>query len=197
MTQRVLGTSITCGTLPGKKDSFFITLYTDDMADRQHQHLLLNVAGMWLCCIMQTLPARYLDKYLPEHVEKPWVGCHLNVALPLWQSSASLPAGQHQGLDGQDTFTSYLQSVDPNIRAWAVNNRKAFNQLRNSPDVQLRSYFEGHVRHRLEQVHPASAAKRSENASERLKEFLQGKEVSVSVGTAKQGKSIRRPNLRV
>lgn len=66
-------------------ESTWVGLYTHkghpNLLPRQDR-LLLNIAEMWPCCIFQTLTAHHLDKYLPGHYEKPWAGCHLNVAPP-------------------------------------------------------------------------------------------------------------------
>lgn len=71
-----------------------------------------------------------------SHTER--VGRHLNVALPLWQTCASETPGS---VDEQAAKASFSDLLDPLIREYAHNARKAFSDLRNSKDSLLRDYW--------------------------------------------------------
>ena len=147
------------------KDSFFITLYTDDVVDRQYQQLLLNGTEMWLCCIMQTLPATCLCTLtnILRKISKTLGWRPLERGVAIVATSFPLPEDQRKRPDGRDTITSYQQSTDPDVRKWAVNHRDALNQLRNAPALHLWKYYEEHIRILLERAREASTARRECN----------------------------------
>lgn len=161
---------------PEAKDSLFVTLWVDNKLNCNLQQLLLNVAEMWLCCIFRALTPHHLDQYLPGNVSKPWAGCHLNVALPLWQSF-SKPVDKAAKAGGRDVFSDFLRASDPNVRKWAQNLRDAFNELRDSPDSKLRRYYAEHKRRALESATDAQQLA----AREKLNEFLPDKKTPIRV----------------
>lgn len=148
-----------------EKYSRFVTLFTTDASfcknrSRSSQQLILNLAEAWMCSIFQTLPSSLLDKYLPQGIERAWGGRHLNVPSPLWQSL----------------------SPDPEIREWGKQLREAFNQLRNSPDAQLRGYYEESIRRSTQMATLALRDKAREN----LVGYPVGKETPVRIDTFKR-----------
>lgn len=56
--------------------------------------LQLNQLESWCCLMFQTLPSRDLRTYLPEGTAR--LGCHLNVANPLWQSFTGCKQDQYE-----------------------------------------------------------------------------------------------------
>lgn len=162
---------------PKLKDSDFVILYTGhhDEFCPDHRQLLLNLAEMWKCCVFQTLSAGHLQKYLPVDSPKPWAGCHLNVALPLFQSFMAMD--ENEAVTRQ-TFETFLQSTDPEVRQWAESLRDAYNQLRNSPDPTLREYWDQQMRYSMDQAAIAQQAKSMAN----LQEYLSGQSCKVKFG---------------
>lgn len=162
-----------------EKSSLFVILSTGKESDHPNRQLLLNIAEMWMCCIFQTLNSVHLDKYLPENIQKPWAGRHLNVALPLWQSFSNSLEDKTEAMGGRAAFTSFLQSPNPETRGWAENLREGFNQLRNSPDCEIRNYYQRHIFRSLQLATDA----RLRNAKKNLEKYLSGKEIPVHVTT--------------
>ncbi|OQE16665.1 hypothetical protein PENSTE_c023G09063 [Penicillium steckii] len=100
---------------------------------------MLNILEMWMCCSFQTLGAVHLP--FSDSEPKPWAGRHLNIAVPLWQRFSHEPRDfKIDGLDRLD-FQEHLHSQDPMIRSWAKDLRDSYNTLRNSPSLQVRSYY--------------------------------------------------------
>ncbi|PLB50512.1 hypothetical protein P170DRAFT_463696 [Aspergillus steynii IBT 23096] len=160
-----------------RKKSDFVTLYTasHDELCPTHRQLLLNLAEMWMCCLFQTLSTVHLEKYLPTPGPKPWAGHHLNVALPLFQSFTDSP---DQDAVSRQTFTELLRSTDPEIRQWAESLRDAYNQLRNSPDPNLRDYWNQQMRYSMDQDAIAQQAK----SISHIQQYLSGKSCQVKFG---------------
>lgn len=162
-------------TIP--KDSDFVTLYTAslDKIHSDHRQLLLNLAEMWMCCVFQTLSAVHLEKHLPAPDEKPWAGHHLNVALPLFQSFSDFPGDD---VVSRPTFEKFLRSTNPEIRQWAESLRDAYNQLRNSPDINFRVYWNQQMRYSMDQAASAQQAK----SIAHMQSYLAGKSCKVKFG---------------
>lgn len=161
-------------------DSQFVTLYTMREQEDTDARLLLNLAEMWMACIFQTLSTPYLEAYLPEGVAIPWGGYHLNVALPLWQSSRDGLDEDQMSTDSpssRQAFTALLRSPDNSIRQWAESWRAGFNQLRNSPDSRLREYYNGHIYRSLKLASEELDVQKRAN----YQEFLQGRDVLVTL----------------
>ncbi|KAJ5834165.1 hypothetical protein N7447_000191 [Penicillium robsamsonii] len=110
--------------------SAFVTLATLDAPSSTQTQLVLNLAEMWILLVA--------EKYNPV-----WSGNHLNVALPLWQGFTDTQENKAiaDAIGGRSTFQQYLASEDSVIRAWAEQTRDAFNDIRNSPDPGIRSYW--------------------------------------------------------
>ena len=159
-----------------EKKSLFVNHYIGEMATSAHGQLLLNLAEMWLCCLLQTLPG---DKYLPEDMDRPWAGRHLNIASPLWQSFTDSPEEQRDSLEGRRGFTALLTSEYPNLRRWAEEARESFNDLRNSPDTELQEYCHEQILHSTR----AATETLSTLSRERYQVYLLGKERRVTINT--------------
>ena len=131
-----------------------------------HQHLLLNLAEMWLCLIFQTLPRFQFDQYTPANIEKGWASHHLNIALPLWQSYREVEdpdIWDERAKDiGKESFKQFLFSPDPEIRLWAEGLREAFHSLRDSGESRIREYYNIQIRKWRETGRIAKSAKTNE-----------------------------------
>jgi hypothetical protein len=129
-----------------------------------------------MACVFRTLTSRDLEKYLPPSVSQASSGRHLNVVPPLWQRFQNENIPDILGVCSRPTFREFLQSKDPTIRRWAEKARDSYNDLRNSPDPQLRQYwFENNAR-QLQEAWDAN----DENTRESLKVYqITGKEETV------------------
>ncbi|KAE8313701.1 hypothetical protein BDV41DRAFT_564118 [Aspergillus transmontanensis] len=132
-------------------ESIFVTLGTSEKPTSVKTQLLLNLLEMWMALVFQTLTSLHLDEYLPDSVNRLWLGHHLNVALPLWQGFTDEDQAQH------------LFSEDPTIRQWAESARDAFNDIRNSPDALLRQYYQNLLSKRQAQGQQTWQKKKSMN----------------------------------
>jgi hypothetical protein len=137
---------------------------------------LLNMQEMWMACLFRTLTSRDLEKYLPLSVSRASSGRHLNAVPPLWQRFQNENIPDISEVCSRPTFREFLQSKDPTIRRWAEKARDSYNDLRNSPDPQLRQYwFENNAR-QLQEAWEAN----DENTRENLKAYqISGKEETV------------------
>lgn len=152
-------------TLCGTPKTTWMGLYTHqghpDLLPRQVR-LLLNLAEMWPCCIFQTLTANHLNKYLPDHYQKPWAGCHLNIALPLLQPFSVKEKAEAEVLRNQGSFKEYV-TANPNDREWAT-------------DPVIRGYHMGKLRENLKAAHDATQQKTIES----MREYLSGKQERIT-----------------
>ncbi|KAL2828565.1 hypothetical protein BJY01DRAFT_228375 [Aspergillus pseudoustus] len=133
-------------------ESLFVALAENDAPSCPTTQLLLNLQEMWMSLVFQTLTSLRLDEYLPKSMPRLWSGNHLNVALPLWQgfTGKDEQAAMQDACGGRLSFQQYLFSDDPAIRQWAKDARDAFNDIRNSPDPILRTYYQNlHFQRRL------------------------------------------------
>jgi hypothetical protein len=144
------------------------------MSVSKEEQLLLNLLEMWMCLVFQTLRGVHLDEYLPAAARKLWAGCHLNVALPLWQSFNSVPNAEVMG--GRTAFQEYLIHEDPEVRQWAKEHRDAFNDIRNSPDPALREYYKNLQDKRHTKANETSQTKKSQ----KMLKFIEGGLVKIS-----------------
>ena len=151
----------------------FVTLATHEAVTTEEGQLLLNLQEMWMSLIFQTLRGVHLEEFLPGDIENLWAGSLLNVALPLWQGFTAVPNAEAMG--GRLPFREYLFDDNPVVRQWAQNLRDAFNDTRNSPDPELRQYYQD-LRQRRQQH--AQETWEKENSDE-LKAYLSGKKVTV------------------
>lgn len=154
-------------------ESKFVTLATQKEVVTTEDQLLLNLQEMWMSLIFQTLRGVQLDEFLPTEIEKLWAGNHLNVALPLWQNFTAVPSADVMG--GRVAFQQYLFDVNPLVRQWAENSRDAFNDIRNSPDPELRDYY--HRLQKTRQQHVRDTLDKKKSAA--LQEYLSGKKAIV------------------
>ncbi|KAE8338061.1 hypothetical protein BDV24DRAFT_153797 [Aspergillus arachidicola] len=102
---------------------------------------ILNFQEMWTACIFQTMTPKHLAEYLPDDISKAWAGQHLNVVPPIWQGFTDNISVLNEAIGGTEAFTTFINSTDPAIRAWAWDLRYAFHDLRNSPNLSHRSYY--------------------------------------------------------
>ncbi|OJJ01631.1 hypothetical protein ASPVEDRAFT_83160 [Aspergillus versicolor CBS 583.65] len=164
-------------------ESTWVGLYTHkgrpDLLPRQ-ERLLLNVAEMWPCCIFQTLTGHHLDKYLPNHYEKPWAGCHLNIALPLLQPFSVKEKAEAEVLQSQGSFAEYV-AANPDDREWVTDLSSAFHALRDAPDPRYSAslYHKERLGESLKAAHDATQQK----AIESMRQYLSGNERAVDVFT--------------
>ena len=155
-------------------ESVFVTLATQSTVTTARDQLLLNMQEMWMSLIFQTLRGIHLDEFLPEGPKSLWAGSHLNVALPLWQGFTAVP--NIDAIGGRVGFQEYLFDNNPLIRQWAENLRDAFNDIRNSPDPELRQYY--HDLHTIRLHHVQETWERKKRAA--LREYLSGKNAAVT-----------------
>ena len=141
--------------------------------------LLLNLAEVWPCCIFQTLTAYHLDKYLPNHYQKPWAGCHLNIALPLLQPFSVKEKVEAAVLESRNTFNTYIAG-NPDDREWATDLRAAFHALRDAPYPVIRGYHKERLRENIKSAHNAGQQKFIES----MRQYLSGQERAVDVFTS-------------
>ncbi|KAH8691303.1 hypothetical protein BGW36DRAFT_431855 [Talaromyces proteolyticus] len=96
--------------------------------------LLLNLLEMWCCLILQTFTKNALLAYLPQGTVGPRGGMHLNVALPIYQST--------RGDAVVDTLHGDLHhSNDPFVQQYYSSLRKGFFGLKNSPNPAMQEYY--------------------------------------------------------
>lgn len=121
------------------KDSWPESQSQSQVFEGDPNEYMLNLLEMWMCCAFQTLGRS--DLSFNESDPQPWAGRHLNIALPLWQRFSHEPRDfRINGLD-RLSFQEHLFSPDPMIRSWAESLRDSYNALRNSPSLQIRSYY--------------------------------------------------------
>ncbi|CAI7632618.1 unnamed protein product [Penicillium bialowiezense] len=156
-----------------KMESVFVTLATHQPVVTTEDQLLLNLQEMWMSLIFQTLRGVHLDEFLPEG-ENLWSGSHLNVALPLWQGLTTIP--NIDAIGGRFGFQEYLFDENPLIRQWARDLRDALNDIRNSPDIELRQYY--HDLHRVRLQHAQETWEKKKHDT--LQEYLAGKHATVN-----------------
>jgi hypothetical protein len=155
-------------------ESVFVTLATHETVTGDEGQLLLNLQEMWMSLIFQTLRGVHLEEFLPEGTEKLWAGSHLNVALPLWQGFTAIPSRDAMG--GRVAFQEYLFDANPLVRQWAENLRDAFNDIRNSPDPELRQYYKGLRQTRQQHAQETWEKKKSDE----FKAYLSGQKATVN-----------------
>jgi hypothetical protein len=115
-----------------------ILLCTMDV-DTDVDPLLLNLLEMWCCLVFQTLTRNALHKYLPPAKLAPYAGMHLNVALPLHQST--------RGEKVNDIFHGDLyHSQDPHVQKYYQSLRHRFWDLKYSPNLVQREYYANRIR---------------------------------------------------
>ncbi|KAJ5740370.1 hypothetical protein N7493_000242 [Penicillium malachiteum] len=150
--------------------SAFVTLAVLDKPTCARTQLMLNLAEIWGYLIFQTLKFIHLDSWLPGNTAALWSGHHLNVALPLWQGFTDTSENQaiSDAIGGRDTFQGFLASSDPVIRAWAEETRDAFNDIRNSPDPNIREYWWSFHQSRILKSQKTWADKKAEVALRHL-----------------------------
>ncbi|OQE14386.1 hypothetical protein PENFLA_c038G10811 [Penicillium flavigenum] len=142
---------------------------------RSHQ-CLLNLLEMWMACLFRTLTARDLDRYLPPSVGRSSAGRHLNVVPPIWQRFQDETVPDMREIFDRSSFRSLLQSNDAAVRSWAQKARDSYNDLRNSPDPQLRHYWFGNNNRQLGRAWESN----EQTAIDNLKVYhLEGKERTV------------------
>jgi hypothetical protein len=123
--------------------------------------------------VFQTLRGVHLEEFLPEGIVNLWAGSHLNVALPLWQGFTAVPNADAMG--GRLAFQEFLFHENPLVRQWAENHRDAFNDIRNSPDPELRQYYRDLHQIRQQQTQQTWEEKKSD----KLQAYLSGKKATV------------------
>lgn len=155
-------------------------LETEGLVSKRHQHLLLNLAEMWICLIFQTLPQVQFDQYTPANIEKGWAGRHLNIAVPLWQSYREVEdpdIWDERAQDiGKESFKQFLFSPDPETRLWAEGLRDAFHNLRDSRESRIRKYYKMQINKWIE---AGRKAQRDQGIQRWQKWYTEGKEVVV------------------
>lgn len=100
--------------------------------------LLLNLEETFMACVLQTLRSVDLTWFLDDDVLKPWPGMYLNAVLPLFQGFIN---GDYGEPAKRETFADTLHSPTSDIQEWVKRCRDSFNDLRDSPDSQLREYW--------------------------------------------------------
>lgn len=112
------------------EDTFvFLSILKDGM-----DPLLLNLLEMWCCLVLQTLPRKSLIAYLPKAMVSPNAGMHLNIALPLHQSSIC------DDVDTCEILGNY-HSDDPLTQQYYSSLRRNFYDMKYSPNQLLREYY--------------------------------------------------------
>ena len=122
--------------------------------------LQLNLLESWCSLIFQTLQIRDLRTYLPQGTAQ--LGCHLNVAHPLWQSSTS---SKQDHYEGKESFRELILTSDPMIAGYYRSLAQAFHELKDSSNPLLRAYWLA-ARHRSQVC--SSAAKMEQTLSKLL-----------------------------
>ncbi|KAK6527851.1 hypothetical protein TWF694_004822 [Orbilia ellipsospora] len=104
------------------------------IAPTEMNPLLLNLMEMWCCLMPQTLTKNTLEVYLPEGAVSSNAGGHLNIALPLHQSTQSNGAQEK-------LFGSIYHTHDPVTQAYYSALRQNFHQLKHSPNLIRRELY--------------------------------------------------------
>lgn len=134
---------------------------------------LLNMQEMWMACFFQTLTGRDLDKYLSPAIRRQSAGRHLNIAPPIWQRFQDEEVPNVGEIYDRPKFQEHLYSEDPCIREWAQKVRDSYNDLRNSPDPELRQYWLDNNKRQLQAAWDVN----EQNARQNLKIYqITGKE---------------------
>lgn len=160
--------------------SKFVVLATFDPSTKGQTVLradqcLLNLLEMWMACLFQTLTARDLDKYLSPSIGRSSAGRHLNVVPPIWQRFQDETVPERKEVFDRPSFQALLHSEDAAIRSWAQKARDSYNDLRNSPDPELRKYWLDNNKRQLQQAWSSN----QQSTIARTKEYLKGKETTV------------------
>lgn len=159
--------------------SAFVTLAILDAPFSTKTQLVLNLAEMWMCLKFPTLTSLHLGSWLPKSTNAIWSGNHLNVALPLWQGFTDTQENKDitDAIGGRSTFQQYLTSEDSVIRAWAEQTRDAFNDIRNSPDPEIRNYWWDLHKERILKAQDTWGKKKASMA----KQYLEGAKALVTL----------------
>ncbi|KAJ5810503.1 uncharacterized protein N7503_002721 [Penicillium pulvis] len=135
----------------------------------------LNLLEMWMACLFQTLTARDLDKYLSPSISRSSAGRHLNVVPPIWQRFQDETVPERKEVFDRPSFQALLRSEDAAVRSWAQKARDSYNDIRNSPDPELRKYWLDNNKRQLQQAWSSN----QQSTIARTKEYLKGKKTTV------------------
>jgi hypothetical protein len=122
--------------------------------------LQLNLLESWCSLIFQTLPMRDLRTYLLKGTAP--LGCHLNVAHPLWQSFTSCKQDHYER---KERFQELVLTGDPMMADYYRSLARAFHELKDPSNPVLRVYWL--AAHHRSQV-GSSAVKMEKTLSELL-----------------------------
>ncbi|OJJ49591.1 hypothetical protein ASPZODRAFT_128080 [Penicilliopsis zonata CBS 506.65] len=128
--------------MEGGLASEFVTLaiFNEASLPQISRHYILNLEEMWMACILQTLRATDLEKYLPQ-ASMPWAGFHLNIAPPIWQRFPGEVGETATKGPSREDFIQLIFSGQCKQMDYAEELRKAYHSLCNSPDKRLRQYY--------------------------------------------------------
>lgn len=154
---------------PGMNSAFVILGNTENLPQLQ-----LNLLESWCSLIFQTLPRTDLRTYLPKGTVL--LGCHLNVAHPLWQSFTSCKQDHYER---KEKFRELVLTCDPMMADYYRSLARAFHELKDSSNPVLRVYWL--AAHHRSQV-GSSAAKMAKI----LSKLLGGVEKVVNASTNSQ-----------
>lgn len=154
---------------PGMNSAFVILGNTENLPQLQ-----LNLLESWCSLIFQTLPRTDLRTYLPKGTVL--LGCHLNVAHPLWQSFTSCKQDHYER---KEKFRELVLTCDPMMADYYRSLARAFHELKDSSNPVLRAYWL--AAHHRSQV-GSSAAKMAKT----LSKLLGGVEKVVNANTNSQ-----------
>jgi hypothetical protein len=134
-----------------------LAIFNNEAEERnmsRYEQCLLNLLEMWMACLFRTLTAKDLNTYLPPSVDQSSAGAgrHLNIVPPIWQRfyDEDLPA--RKDIFDRAGFEELLRSADPAVRLWARHATASYNDLRNSPDPQLRRHWFENNQRQLQQA---------------------------------------------
>ena len=128
--------------------------------------LILNMLEMWVSLILQSLSKSVLEEYLPSNTLTLSAGRHLNVMIPLYQSTQT--PEHFEALLGINVY----RTKDPSRHKYYQQMRRCFHDMKDSPDPEYRRYYE--------ETTKRAAAKRSETVNQIARqECLRGKFVQV------------------
>ena len=137
--------------------------------DKKINPLLLNLLEMWCCLVLQTLTMNGLLAFLPAEVLRPDAGRHLNVALPIHQSTRDESYEATKDLNHGDIY----HATDPLLQEYYASLRWKFFELKNSPNHIHREYYWNRMRERQPK---AAVTKR-----EKVLKSLERKEKKITV----------------
>jgi hypothetical protein len=138
--------------------------------------LLLNLLEMWCSLILQTLTKNALIVYLPPGTIAPYAGSHLNVALPLNQSTNS------NQIPEDSSSLDIHHSDDSLVREYYRSLQIQFRELRYSENPIIQEYFRKINRENRERSLLVAAAKTSRTC----KQALEGMEVRIKYNAGAQ-----------